>query len=87
MGSERTLSTGLVRAVSSYALKGGELCREFNVTGAAGRYDGIACRKAARWTLRFAADLGGDVGQYKTADGDGLVQTFLTDIMQARPCR
>ena len=77
MGSERTLSTGVVRAVASYALKGGELCREFNVTDAARRYDGIACRKAARWTLRFAADLGGDGAQYKTADGDGLVQAFL----------
>ena len=65
--------------------EGGELCREFNVTDAAGRYDGIACRKAARWTLRFAADLGGDVGQYKTADGDGLVQNFLTDINAGSP--
>jgi len=85
MGSERTLSTGVVRAVASYAPKGGELCREFNVTDATGRYDVIACRKAARWTLRFAVDLGGDVGQYKTADGDGPVQNFLTDINAGSP--
>lgn len=86
-GSERALASGVVRAVASYAPSGGDLCREFDLVAENRHYEGVACREQATWTLRFAADLGGDSGRYRPPTGAVSRRIFLPASMPDRPCR
>jgi hypothetical protein len=79
-GEETVSGPARLRAIATYLLSDGQLCREVTVTIADKAGDAVVCRTDEGWSTRIAV-IGPASSDYETAGGDGdPVDEYLRQI-------
>jgi len=72
---------GPVRVALSFRARDGAYCRSFTAT----HLDGVACRTAGGWTLRYAAPGTSSQGDYTQAGGDPARASAIAAMIAGEP--
>jgi len=72
---------GPVRVALSFRAQDGALCRSFTAT----HLDGVACRTAGGWILRYAAPGGAPAGEYAQAGSDPARASAIAAMIAGEP--
>lgn len=84
-GGERQLSRGdSFRAIATFALEDGTLCREFEVAGSS-TVIAVACRQDGAWQTRFTVASQASGQDYTPAASLDVLQAYLTAVGAQAP--
>jgi len=72
---------GPIRVALSFRARDGAYCRSFTAT----HLDGVACRTAAGWTLRYAAPGTASGGDYAQAGSDPAQASAVAAMIAGEP--
>lgn len=82
-GNEDALPVGRVRAISTYRLANGSVCREFRLQGASAAADAVACH-SGQWNVTFALASAAEAS-YVPSDGADLTTSYLESMAAGEP--
>jgi len=83
-GREVELPIGRLRAISTYKLADGRLCREFRLQSASGAADAVACREG-EWNVTFALATPTASAEYVPSAGGDLMEAYLQSLGVGKP--
>jgi len=83
-GSEVELPIGRLRAISTYELADGGLCREFRLQSASGAVDAVACR-VRDWNVTFALASSANSAEYMPSSGGDVMEAYLHNLGAGKP--
>lgn len=84
-GEERTSGDTRLRAVATYRLPSGEVCREIHLFRDVARLDTIECRDGTEWAVRLIVFDPDDTDSYTPASGDDPIDAYLTRVGAGEP--
>lgn len=82
-GAEVTEDDVTLRALATYRLPSGRICRSFSLTQHARGAEAVSCREGQRWVFTVANAL--QPNAYVPADGSGLIAGYLSGVQAGEP--
>jgi hypothetical protein len=84
-GAERSSDGVTFRAIATYRLGSGRLCREYTVASNAQGADAVACKGDDGWRLALASSEGAKDDRYVPAGADDIISTYLERAQAGAP--